>query len=83
MFWSSVIEAELTFLEKEEEMFARNAVVFAQDTLGLVPEVFDAVNVMAALVDEGLRMIDATMLEAGDVENVITRKTIGIDHGIR
>lgn len=48
-------------------MLAGNAVVFAQNSLGLIPEIFDAVDVMAAGVYEGFCMVDPTVAKPRDV----------------
>ncbi len=49
--------------------------------LGLVPEVLNAVDV-AGLVGEALRVVDAQVMELGNVQHVIGRKAVGIDDGI-
>ena len=54
LFWGTIVETELTFLEEQVKVFAWDAVVFAQHALGLVPEVFNAVDVMAAFGARGL-----------------------------
>lgn len=64
-------------------MFARDAIVSAEHALGLVPKVLDAVDVMAALGDEGLAVIDAPMFEPRHIENVMAGQAVGIDYGIR
>ena len=64
------------------EMLPGNSVEPAQMSLGLVPEVFEPVDV-GAVLDEGLPMVDAFMLEAGDVEHVVGRETVCKDDGIR
>ena len=61
----------------------RDTVVFAQHALGLVPEVLDAVDVMAAGADEGLGVVDAPVLEARHVQNVIAAEAVGIDDRVR
>ena len=58
LFRRSVVEAKLAFLEEEIEVLARNAVVFAQDLLGLVPKILDTVDMMSLRVDEGFGVID-------------------------
>lgn len=65
------------------EVVPGNAVVFAQVTLGLVPEVLDAVDVVAAALGELLLVVDPAMVEARDVEVVVSMMTIGINHGIQ
>ena len=45
------------------EVVPGNAVVFAQVTLGLVPEVLDAVDVVAAVLGELLLVVDPAMVK--------------------
>ena len=65
------------------EVMTGDAVVFAPVTLGLVPEVLDAVDVPARAEREGLPVIDPVVMEAGDVEYVTGSKRIGIDDRIQ
>jgi hypothetical protein len=60
---------------------AWNAVVSAQISFGLVPEILDAIDV-GSTVDKSLAMIDPMVPEAGYVQHIICRKTVGIDDGI-
>lgn len=48
----------LAGFQEQREAFARAAVVFSQHTFGLVPEVLDAVNMIAARVDKGFAVVD-------------------------
>lgn len=64
------------------EVLTGNAVEPAQVSLGLVPEVFDAVDVRT-LADETLLVVDTPMLESGDVEHIVDRETISKNNGIR
>ena len=57
-----------------------NAVVLAQMSLGLVPEVLDAIDVVALAIGIVLLMVDAAMSEARDVEIVVGEVAVGIDH---
>ena len=57
-----------------------NAVVVAQMSLGLVPEVLDAIDVVALAIGVVLLMVDAAMSEARDVEVVVGEVAVGIDH---
>ena len=51
-------------------------------TLCLVPEVFDAVDVVL-LVSKEFRMIDAKMLERGYIQYVVTAPAVRIDDAVR
>jgi len=66
--WLAVIEAPLAFLNEPVEVDFRNT-VSAQIPLGLVPEVFDAVDVVGA-IDKGVLVVDALVVEFGNIENV-------------
>jgi hypothetical protein len=81
LFGRAVIEAELAFLEEEVEVVAWDAVEAAQMTLGLVPEVLDAVDVVVP-VGKALAVIDTVVLEAGDVDGVVGSPTVGVDDGV-
>ena len=65
------------------EVVTRDTVVLAHVALGLVPEILDAVDVMAGGCDERLMVVDPTMPEAGDSENVVAAEAIRVDDGIR
>ena len=77
-----MIEAPLALLEKQMEVMARDAVILSQMPLGLVPEVFDAVDVVLVL-DEGLGVIDAHVLKLRDIENVVGHEAVRIDDAVR
>jgi len=53
------------------EMMPGNAVVFSEMALGLVPEVFDAVDVDMFARDELFGVIDPMMLKAGNIQDVM------------
>jgi len=67
-------------LRKRWKLVLRDAVVLAQMPLGLVPEVLDAVDVVAVAIGVVLLMVDAAMSEARDVEIVVGEVAVGIDH---
>jgi hypothetical protein len=52
-------------------VFSGNAIIFSQDTLGLIPEVFDTVDVGVTLskVDA---VIDSDMVKGGNIQDIIT-----------
>ena len=62
-------------------MGRRDTVETAHMALGLVPEVLDAVDVVF-LVGEQLGVVDAAVLEAGDVEHVVGAQRVGVDDRI-
>lgn len=60
-----------------------NTVVFSEVTLGLVPEILDAVDMSMLVGHELLEVIDPMVMEAGDIENVVDAEGVGEDDGIR
>jgi hypothetical protein len=58
----SIVEAKLAFFKKQMEILLVDYVVLSQDSLGLVPEVFNSVNVIL-FINENLRMIKSMMME--------------------
>jgi hypothetical protein len=62
-------------------VLAGDTVVAAQVALGLVPEVLDAVDVVA-LVGEQPGVVDAHVVELGDVEHIVAAEGIGVDHAV-
>ncbi len=51
-------------------MLSRDTVEFAHVTLGLVPKILDAIDVISSLCKE-LRMIDTEVLERADIKRVV------------
>jgi hypothetical protein len=47
----------------------RNAVVTAERALRLVPEVLDSIDVIVAIENVGVRVVDPVVMELGDVED--------------
>ena len=62
-------------------MLARNAVVASQVAFGLVPEILDAVDVVAVL-DELFAVIDAMVTELRHIENVVAAQPVGVDDAV-
>jgi hypothetical protein len=58
-----VIEVPFAFFEEQREFIFGNAVKAAHMPLGLVPKILDAIDVGCFSFSEGLRMIDAVMME--------------------
>ena len=61
------------------EVFFGHTVKFAQMSFGLIPKVFNAINVIG-LVSKMFRMVKAIMLKICNVERVIGSIAIGIDN---
>ena len=59
----------------------RNTVKFTQVTLGLVPEIFNAIDVVFTGGKE-LGMVDPPMPETGHREGIVAGQGIAIDDGI-
>ena len=51
-------------------MLSRDTVEFAHVTVGLVPKILDAIDVISALCKE-LRMIDTEVLALADIKRVV------------
>ena len=81
LFWLRDVETPLTLLQIEVEVGGRNTVETAHMTLGLIPEVLDAVDVVL-LIGEQLGVVDAVVLEAGYIEHVVGAEGIGIDDAV-
>ena len=56
-------------LSKEAKVGFRNAVVTAERALGLVPEVLDSIDVIVAIENVGVRVVDPVVTKLGDVED--------------
>src|SRR2546426_12746243 len=64
------------------ERATRDAVVAAEPTLGLIPEVLDAVDVLSP-VGEVLRMVDAYVMKLRDIQHIVGRMAISVNHAVR
>ena len=62
-------------------MSCRDAIEATQMTLGLAPEVLDAVDVVL-LIGEQLGVVDAAMLEARHIEHIVGTEGIGVDDAV-
>jgi hypothetical protein len=51
-------------------MLSRDPIKFAHVTLGLVPKILDAIDVISSLCTE-LKMIDRDVLERADIKRVV------------
>ena len=63
-------------------MLLGNTVKFAEVTLGLVPEVLDAVAVVFT-VRKALGMVDPQMPKAGNIQGIVARQGVTVDDGVR
>ena len=77
-----MVEAPFALLEIEMEVVAGDTIVAPQVALGLIPEVFYAVD-MVSSISKTLPMVDTLMSKLGHVEHIVCRKAVGIDDGIR
>jgi len=59
-----------------------NAIVLSQNSFGLVPKVFDTIDVVFAFCKVS-RMVDAVMAKAAHVKRVVGSVGIGINHTVR
>jgi len=62
----SVIKTELTFFQEQMKILLIDSVVLSQDSLSLVPKVFNSINVIL-FINENLRMINSMMMEFTNV----------------
>ena len=77
-----MVEAKDTFLQKEMEVLTGNAVVFSEDAFGLVPEVFNAVDVVG-FVGEAFTVVDPIMFKFTDINRIVRSIAVGIDDAVR
>ena len=66
----AVVEAPFAFREEEMKVLPWYSVVSTQVTLGLAPEILDAVDMVPA-VSEARAVMDAIMMELRDIEFVV------------
>src|ERR1035438_6443231 len=81
LFWLRCIETPLALLQVEVKVGGGDAVETAHMTLGLIPEVLDAVDVIL-LIGEQLGVVDAVVLETGYIEHVVGTEGIGVDDAV-
>ena len=62
-------------------MVLGNAVVFASVAFGLIPKVFDSINMRLAF-HETLRMIDPKMAKRRHIPRIIARQRLAIDNAV-
>ena len=81
LFWLRCVETPLALLQVEVEVEGGDAFETTHMTLGLIPEVLDAVDVVL-LIGEQLGVVDAVVLEAGYIEHVVRTEGIGVDDAV-
>src|ERR1035437_9991692 len=81
LFWLRCVETPLALLQVEVRVEGGYAVETTHMTLGLIPEVLDAVDVVL-LIGEQLGVVDAVVLEAGYIEHVVGAEGIGVDDAV-
>ena len=59
-------------------MCFRDTIEFAHVALGLIPEVLDAIDVIATVCKQ-LRMVDPEAVEVRDIQRVVALPAVGID----
>ena len=62
-------------------MLSRDPIKFAHVTLGLVPKILDAIDVISSLCKE-LRMIDREVLERADIKRVVAPPAVKINNAV-
>ncbi len=76
-----MIEAPFALLQVERGMLAGDAVETPEMALGLVPEVFDPVDVVP-IFHKSLRVIAADVMELRDVQHIVTTEAVGVDDAV-
>lgn len=76
------IEAPFALLQEPVKVLFPDPVKSTQMPLGLVPEVLDTVDVIVP-VGEEFGMIDPVMVEARNVQGVVSAEGVGIDDAVR
>ena len=77
----STVNPPLTFFQIERKRFFSHAVEPPPMAFGLVPEIFNAVNVIA-MFHKRLGMINPQMMQTRDIQCVVTGQRIGVDNAV-
>ena len=77
-----MIEAPFALLQVERGMLAGDAVETPEMALGLVPEVFDPVDVVP-IFHKSLRVIAADVMELRDVQHILGAEAVGVADTVR
>ena len=76
------IKSKFAFFQEQQERFAIDSIVFAQDAFYLIPKILNAVNVVPT-VGKFLGMVDAVMDKTAHVQLVVAAQAIGINNTVR
>ena len=76
------IEAPFALLEKPMKIVRFDAIESSQMSFGLVPKVFDSVDVICP-VGEELGMVDAHVMKFCDVECIVRLESVGVNNAVR
>ena len=76
------IKSKFAFFQEQQERFAIDSIVFAQDAFCLIPKVLHTVDVVLP-VGKFLGMVDAVMDKTAHVQLVVAAQTIGINNTVR
>lgn len=76
-----MIKPEDTFLQEQIEVLGRDVVVPCQPSFGLIPKIFDAVD-MVVFVGEKFAVIDSVMMKFVYVDGIVAFLAIGVDDRI-
>ena len=78
----SSLETPFTFFQIERKRFFLNPIEATQLPCGLIPEIFNAINVFAML-NERRGMIHTHMVKTRDIQGIGTGQGIGLDRCYR
>ena len=76
------IKSKFAFFQEQQERFAIDYIVFAQDTFCLIPKILNAVNVVLT-VGKFLGMVDAVMDKTAYARRVIAAQAIRVNNAVR
>ena len=76
------IKSKFAFFQEQQERFAIDSVIFAQDAFCLIPKILHAVNVVLT-VGKFLGMVDAVMDKTAYARLVIAAQAVGINNAVR
>jgi len=63
LFRGAIVESKFTFLRNSKKCFGGDCIMLYKDPFGLVPEVFNIIDVVVSALDEMLGVINAVMIE--------------------
>ena len=75
----AVIKAPFAFFKEQRELVFWDTVEAAHMALGLIPEVFDAIDMVCLAFDEAFGMIDPVMMKFRNIKHIVTVIAIKVD----